>query len=489
MMEKVNNNSLNGHGAVVTEEKPLSLKEMTASGEIKNLPVQEKPTIETPKQTTPSPKKKNRKPLIFALAGIGLIVAGNFGYHYWEHASTHQETDNAQVAGNVHPVSSRINGTVTEVAVNDNQLVKQGQLLVKLDPSDYQVKILQAQAALDAAKRQANAAQSNIALASETTQAKTTQAQGDVSGAVAAISTAQAAVAEAQAGIPAAEAQVAEAQAGIPAAEAQVAQVDATLQRAQADYNRYATLFEQGAVNRQQLDTAKAAYEVARAQRNAAQQQVQQAQARLAQAKEGVARAQAKLAQSQESVTAAQARLAASKGGLQQATASGQQTEVNRAQYEAAQAAIAQAEASLKDAQLQFSYTNIFAPASGRVGRKSVEVGQRVQPGSPLMAIVENNYWVTANFKETQLKDIKPGQKAEIKLDAFPNHPFVGRVESISPASGSQFALLPPDNATGNFTKVVQRIPVKVILDSESVKGYESRIAPGMSATVSVEHK
>jgi membrane fusion protein (multidrug efflux system) len=162
---------------------------------------------------------------------------------------------------------------------------------------------------------------------------------------------------------------------------------------------------------------------------------------------------------------------------------------VNRAQYQAAQAAIAQAEASLKDAQLQLSYTNIVAPTSGRIGRKTVEVGQRVQPGSPLMAIVGNDYWVTANFKETQMEDIKPGEKVEVELDAFPHHKFVGRVDSISPASGSQFALLPPDNATGNFTKVVQRIPVKITLDSQSIKGYESRITPGMSAVVSVEHE
>ncbi|MFB8787754.1 MAG: HlyD family secretion protein [Potamolinea sp.] len=488
-MDKFKHSSLNGQVATATEKKQISLKELTETGELQTLPIKAQPTIDNSKQIVPSPKNKNRKPLIFAIAGIGLIAASNFGYKYWEHTSTHQETDNAQVAGDVHPVSSRINGTVTEVPINDNQLVKKGELLVKLDPSEYQVKILQAQASLEAAKRQANAAQSNISLAAETTQGKTTQAQGDISGAVAAISTAQAAVSEAQAGIPTAQAQVAEAQAGITAAEAQVAQADATLQKTQTDYNRYTSLFEQGAVNRQLLDTAKAAYEVALAQKSAAQQQVQQAQARLAQAKEGVSKAQARLAQSQEGVTTAQARLAASKGGLQQATASGQQTQVNSAQYEAAKAAISQAEAALKDTQLQLSYTNIFAPASGRVGRKSVQVGQRVQPGSSLMAIVENNYWVTANFKETQLKDIKPGQKAEVKLDAFPNHPFVGRVESIAPASGSQFALLPPDNATGNFTKVVQRIPVKVTLDAESIKGYESRIAPGMSAIVSVEHK
>lgn len=491
-MERTNNSSSNGHRTALVEEKPLSaaqLEQLTKATPIEQTaPAVSTPELEKEQPTAPAPKKKNRKPIIFAVAGTGLIAASIFGYRYWNYASTHTETDNAQVTGHVHQVSSRINGTVSAVAVNDNQQVKQGQLLVKLDPSDLQVKALQAKAALETAKRQANAAESNISLASETTQAKTTQAQGDISGAVASISTAQAAVTEAQAGIPAAQAAVAEAKAGIPAAQAQVAQAEATLQRTQTDYNRYATLFQQGAVPRQQLDSAKAAYDVALAQKNVALQGVQQAQARVAQAQEGVAKAQAKLAQAQEGVTSAQAKLQQSKGGLQQATASGQQTEVNRAQYDAAKASISQAEASLKDAQLQLSYTNILAPASGIVGRKTVEVGQRVQPGSPLMAIVENDYWITSNFKETQLKDVKPGQLVEIKLDAFPGRTFVGHVDSISPASGAQFALLPPDNATGNFTKVVQRIPVKITFDSKSIQGYESRITPGMSATVSVEH-
>jgi membrane fusion protein, multidrug efflux system len=143
----------------------------------------------------------------------------------------------------------------------------------------------------------------------------------------------------------------------------------------------------------------------------------------------------------------------------------------------------------LKDAQLQLSYTNITAPAAGRVGRKNVEVGNRVQVGTPMMAIVNNDSWVVANFKETQLEKMKPGKPVEIKLDSFPHHTFKGRVDSISPASGAQFALLPPDNATGNFTKIVQRIPVKVVFDQESIKGYEARITPGMSAEVAVEVK
>src|SRR5919202_1809508 len=493
-MERSKNGSLNGRASTVVVEKPLPETELLTSDKVEVAPpseapaVHQEPEVESAQPLTPepTPKKKNRKPLIFAIAGIGAIVAGNFGYNWWQYTSTHEETDNATVAGHIHQVSSRINGTVSEVEVNDNQLVQQGQLLVKLDPSDLQVKALQAQAALEAAKRQANAAQSNITLASETTSAKTAQAKGDVPPAAATIDSAKAAVAEAQAGIPTAQAAVAEAQAGIPAAQAQVAQADATLQRAQTDYNRYATLYQQGAIARQQLDTAKAAYEVARAQKTASIQGVQQAQAKVAQAQQGVARSQSQLAQAQQGVATAQAKLAASKGGLQQATAGGQQTQVNRAQYAAAQSAIAQSEASLKDAQLQLSYANIFAPSSGRVGRKTIEVGQRIQPGSPLMAIVESDYWVTANFKETQLEDIKPGQEVEIKLDAFPHHTFKGRVDSTSPASGSQFALLPPDNATGNFTKIVQRIPVKIVLDDDALAG---RLRPGMSVEPTVDTK
>jgi membrane fusion protein, multidrug efflux system len=434
---------------------------------------------------------KGKKPLglILGLLGVGAIAAGGVGYNYWQYASTHQGTDNAIVAGHINQVSSKIPGTVGEVLVNDNQVVQQGQLLVKLDPRDYQNKVQQAKASLQAAQRQAQAAAANIGLASQTTNAKTAQAQGDVSGAIASISTAQATVQEAQAGIPAAQASVDEAQAGIPAAQAQVAQANANLQKAQADYNRYNGLFQQGAIPRQQLDTARAGYDVAIAQKNAAQQGVQQAQAKLASAKVGITRAQSQLVQAREGVNSAQARLAASKGGLQQATAGGQQTNVNRGQYEAAKAAISQAQTALQDAQLQLSYSDITAPATGRIGRKNVEVGNRVQVGTPLMAVVNNDYWVVANFKETQLGEMKPGEAVEIKLDAFPKHTFKGRVDSISPASGAQFALLPPDNATGNFTKIVQRIPVKVVFDAGSIQGYESRVSPGMSAEVSVAVK
>ncbi|WP_293125741.1 HlyD family secretion protein [Microcoleus sp. bin38.metabat.b11b12b14.051] len=522
---------------------PAPETEVSAPTELKTSPETE---IQAPLPVPPTPKKKPTKAIILAALGIGAIAAaGNFGYHYWQYASIHQETENATVAGHIHQVSSRINGTVGEVLVEDNQQVKPGQLLIKLDPRDYQVKLQQSQAALENARRQAEAASANIALASQTSQGKTAQAQGDIGTANAGISTAQAAIREAQQGVPAAEAAVAQAEAGVPAAIAKVAQAEAGIPQAQAkvteaeagiaaaqaqlvqaqanlvktqaDYQRYQSLQQEGAIARQQLDASKAAYEVAMGQTTAAQQGIAQARARLAQAKEGVtaaeaavaqaregvkqaeaqvaqakvgiASAQAKVAVAQEGISTAEAKLAASKGGLQQAQATGEQTKVSRSQYDAAKAAIAQSEAAVKDAQLQLSYANITAPAAGQIGRKSVEVGQRVQSGTPLMAIVSNDLWVVANFKETQLANMKPGQKVEIKLDAFGSRKFEGRLDSFSPASGAQFSLLPPDNATGNFTKVVQRIPVKVVFDAESIKGYESRIAPGMSATVNVELK
>jgi len=521
---------------------PAPETEISAPAEVKTGAETE---LQAPLSPAETPKKKAPKALILAALGLGAIAAGSFGYRYWQYASIHQETENATVAGHIHQISSRVNGTVAEVLVQDNQQVKPGQLLIELDPRDYQVKVQQAQAALENARRQAEAAEANISLASQTSQGKTTQAQGDIGSANAAISTAQAAIREAQQGVPAAVAAVAEAEAGVPAAQAKVAQAEAGIPQAeakvreaeagiaaaqaqlaqaqanlvktQADYRRYESLQEEGAIARQQLDSAKAAYEVAVGQSTAAQQGVAQARARLAQAKEGVtaaqaavaqaqegvkqaeaqvaraqvgvASAQAKVALAQEGISTAEAKLAASKGGLQQAQATGEQTKVSRAQYDAAKAAIGQSEAAVKDAQLQLSYTNITAPAAGQIGRKSVEVGQRVQPGTPLMAIVSNDLWVIANFKETQLANMKPGQKVEIKLDAFGGRKFDGHLDSFSPASGAQFSLLPPDNATGNFTKVVQRIPVKVVFDAESIKGYESRIAPGMSATVNVELK
>ena len=425
-------------------------------------PEQVKSPQETPQRhdQPAAPRKRSRKLLLFILLGLGAVVSAIFGYRWWQYTSTHVETDDAYVTGHLHPLSARINDTVAQVLVDDNQLVRQGQLLVKLDPSDYQVQVMQAQANLEGARRQAKAANANIDLAAQNSQGQTTSAQGNIDAAVASVATAQAAVAKDQA--------------NISADRARLVKAEASLHKALSDYNRYSFLYQTGAVSAIQRDSYRATYQEAVADRNSAAQQVRADQAQLV--------------ADQKNVINTQGKLANSRGGLQTAQATLQQTKVNRSQYEAALATVAQDEAQLKNAQLQLSYANITAPTDGRVGNKTAEVGERVQTGQALMSVVEPLPWVIANFKETQLKQMRPGQIVEVKVDALGHRAFRGRVDSLAPASGAKFALLPPDNATGNFTKIVQRVPVKIVFDPQSVKGYESMIAPGMSVVVSVEH-
>ncbi len=407
----------------------------------------------------PAPSKRPRKQILMGALGVGVIALTIVGIRWWQYTATHQETDDAYVTGHIHPVNSRISGTVTQVLVDDNQIVSQGALLVQLDPRDYEVALQQAQASLESARHQADVAQTNIGVVATNAQGQTTAALGNIDAAVASISTSEAALAEAQA--------------GVPAAQANLAQVNANLVKAKLDYDRYTSLVREGALPQQQLDAEKANYEALLAQRDTLKEQIRQAQARVVQA--------------QKNLDNARAKLASTRGTLEQANSVAKQTEANRRQYQAAKAVISQAEAQVKNAQLQLSYTQITAPTAGRIGNKTVEVGQRLQPGQTLMAVVQDQPWIVANFKETQLGKMKPGQDVEIKLDSFPNHPFKGKVDSVSPASGAKFALLPPDNATGNFTKIVQRLPVKVVFDPKSIQGYESQIAPGMSVVVNVE--
>jgi membrane fusion protein (multidrug efflux system) len=380
------------------------------------------------------------------------------GARYFIWAAGHEETDDAYLQGHVHPVSSRITGTVQKVLIDDNQHVVQGQTLATLDPRDYQVRVDQAQAALDVALRQAQTAQASIGTTSQTAMAQTTEARG--------------AIGEATAGISAAKADVTVAQAGVPRAEAELAKADATEHRAELDLHRYEDLLSKGQVSRQTTDHARESYQVSVAAREAAQQEVNQAQAQLPKARQGVISAQSMLEHSE--------------GYLLSAKATGLEVGVRETQFASAQASVQQATAALEDAKLQLSYTVITAPTNGRIGRKSVEVGQRLQVGQPLLAVVEDNVWIVANFKETQLEKMRDKQPVDIEIDSFPHHKFRGHIDSLAPGSGNEFALLPPDNATGNFTKIVQRVPVKIVFEPDSVRGYENLLSPGISAVVTV---
>lgn len=420
------------------------------------------PAIEDP-AIAPKPPKvgwiaARKKPLLIWVGATVVIVLLGLGVRYMIWSAHHESTDDAYLAGHLHPISARITDTVQQVLIDDNEHVVEGQTLVILDPNDYKVRLDQAKAALDAASRRADTAGAAIRSTSQSATAQTTQAEGSIG--------------EANASIQAAKAAVTAAKAGVPRANAQLQEANATLQREETDLHRYQDLYAKEQVSKQTLDHQRASYEVAVAGQAAAQEQVRQEQAQLVSAQEGVARTEAQLTHSE--------------GGLQSALATKLETRVREGQFASAQAAMAEVRASLENAELQLSYTIIKAPVSGRIGRKSVEAGQRVQIGQPLMAIVEDHPWVVANFKETQLAKMRAGQHVEVHIDTFPKHKFYGRIDSLAPGSGNEFALLPPDNATGNFTKIVQRIPVKIVLDDDSVRGYENLLSPGMSSVVTV---
>ncbi len=263
------------------------------------------------------------------------------------------------------------------------------------------------------------------------------------------------------------------AQAEARQAAAKVTEQEAALNYRQSDFERYKVVYASKAVTKQQYDQAAAALEVARAQ--------------LKQAQDSLEQSKRKVMQSEADIKDATARQLTSQGQYTSAIAAEKQTDIDTSQYQSELASIEQAKSDLEEAELQLSYTKIDAP--GRIGKRTVEVGQRVESGQSLMAIVQPNPWVTANFKETQLTKMKVGQEAEIKIDSFPGKIFKGRVDSFSPASGAKFSVLPPDNASGNFTKVVQRIPVKITFEKNSVGEFASRITPGMSCVVTVDFK
>lgn len=420
-------------------------------------PQQEK-TEETQKPRSPKGNKFSKKALSILLSLTLVAVGGYFGVNSFNYLSSHEETDDAYVTGHLHQVSTRINGTVDQVLVDDNEHVKQGQVIVLLDPRDYKVKVDQALAALLQAQRHAKTAQSSVSFQDTTARGKDENARGSIDNAIAAISRS--------------EAQVGEAKAGIEAAKSDLAAKEAELERAETDYHRFDALESEGAISTSQRDATKRDYLVAMQNRNSARTAITEAMERLAQA--------------QQTVSTSKADLTKAEAEVQLARASNVQTEVNQRQWETDMAAVEQAKAALNEAQLNLSYTKIVAPTSGRIGKKTVEEGQRVEPGQPLLTVVSDDPWVVANYKETQLKKMQAGQKVEIKVDSFPDHKFEGTVLSFSPASGASFAVLPSDNATGNFTKIVQRVPVKILFTSESIRGYEDRMTPGLSVVTSV---
>jgi membrane fusion protein (multidrug efflux system) len=397
------------------------------------------PPSETHSAVQPPPRKKGffeERPharLILIIAVLALLVGGFFLYRYF---ASYESTDDAQVDGHLMPLSARISGYVTAVNVDDNQYVQQGTVLVEIDAKDYQVALDQAQANLADAQAQAEAQNINVPLTTETTSSQ--------------VSFAQANVTDAQAGIAAAQQQS-------DAAKAQLAQQQANDVKAQQDLVRYKTLVDKQEISQQQYDQA-----VASAKASAA----------------AVIAAQSSAAAADAQITQAKAKLAQQEANLASAETAPRQVASTRARAQSALAVVQEKQAAVEQAQLNLQYTKIVAPVNGIV-TKSVEVGMNVQPGQQLLTIVPlDDVWVTANFKETQLKYMKEGQRAEIEVDAN-GRTYKGTVNSIAGSSGARLSLLPPENATGNYVKVVQRVPVKIVLDPNQNSDHYLRL--GMS--------
>ena len=387
----------------------------------------------------------NRK---FAVIGVVLLLVLGAIFFYWRSTFV-EDTDDAQVDGNLYQISSRISGQVVKVTVDDNQTVQAGQLLAEIDPTDYQVAFDQAQANLASAQAEYAQATVNVPITQVTVGTMVSTTASDVKG-----STDMVAQAEKQ----------------VEAAQARVAEAQANARKAQDDVVRYKPLVEKDVISKQQYDAADAAAAASRA---------------------AVVEAEASVLAQQNAVASARQRLAEAEAQSDQSVKNGPgQVRVQQSRATAAAAAIQQAQARVEQARLNLSYTRITAPVAGIVNKKNVEVGANLAAGQDLMTIIPlTDLWVTANFKETQLTHMRAGQKVTIKVDAYGGRKFSGSVTQIGGATGSMLSLFPPENATGNYVKVVQRLPVRIDFTNLQHEDGDYVLRPGLSVTPVVEVK
>jgi membrane fusion protein (multidrug efflux system) len=397
------------------------------------------PSTERDFRTRPSRTSSSGFRIAVIVAAIGLLIVGIFVFRY---VTSYESTDDAQVDGHINAISARISGHVIHLNVTDNQYVQAGTVLVEIDPADYQVAYERAKADFESAQAAAAAAGVDVPITSVNTTSQVSSTEADVGGARAGIATAKR---------------------QFEAAKAQRDQADANNVKAQNDLVRYKQLVDKQEISQQQYDQAVAA-------------------AKAAAAAVEAARALADAAESQ--VTQAQERQRQAEANWRSAQTGPQQLQVTRSRAASALADAQRKKADLDQAQLNLQYTKIIAPVAGVVSDRTVEVGQNVTPGQELMKIIPlDDVWITADFKETQLRDMKVGQPVTIEVDAN-GKSYKGKVDSVAGASGARFSLLPPENATGNYVKVVQRIPVKIVLDPGENKDHSLR--PGMSVTPKV---
>ena len=392
------------------------------------------------------------------IAGAIVVVLVVIGVWMWLSAG-HESTDDAQIEGHVTQMAGRVGGTVLRVPVNDNQVVEAGTVLVEIDPRDYQVALEKAKAELADAEASAVAAQSNVPIASTTASSNVSMSQGSME--------------QARGATEGAQKEVEAARARLATAQARQREAEANAAKAARDVDRLRGLLAKDEVSQQQFDAAAAGADAARATADSTRSQVVEAEA-------GIRVAESRLVQARGGEQQARAAVQSAETGPQQVTAM-------RARAASAQAHVLQLRAAVTQAELNLQYTTVTAPVRGKVAKKSVNVGQVIQAGQPLLAIVQfDDVWVTANFKETQLKGMRPNQRATIAVDAY-GMDLKGHVDSIAAATGARFSMLPPENATGNYVKVVQRVPVKIVL--EPGQDPEHLLRPGMSVVPTVYTK
>ncbi|MGD8453909.1 MAG: HlyD family secretion protein [Phycisphaerae bacterium] len=431
------------------------------------------PPVQATNSTAPTsngrPASRRRLLLIVPLVLAGLGYAG-----YWYVWSfSHEHTDDAQTEGHIHAVAAKVPGYVAEVCVESNQVVAAGDVLVRIQADDYEAQVRLAEA------RQGQAA-ADLAVAQQIV----TVLRGKTTAAIAA---AQAAVREQEAQLEASRKDAESAQANLAAATAGRDQSQAQVQAAQADYDyagynlrRITALREEKQAAEDEIQLAEAQYRAAEAKLAAANEAVKLAGAQIDAAEHALAAAEAK-------VLVDEATVDQQKSKLDDAMTGPDQVRAAEGRVEMARAALLAADAQLDVARLNLSYCTITAPAGGVVSKRSVELGQYLQPGQPFLALVPlDDTWVVANFKETQLQNLRPGQPATLRVDAYPGHPFHGHIDSIAAGTGARFSLLPPENATGNYVKVVQRVPVKIVLDADQ-HDPQRPLRPGMNVIVTID--
>jgi membrane fusion protein (multidrug efflux system) len=412
------------------------------------------PQQEAERQRTPSrwADPMFRRAFLGMLALVAVVTILLIRYYY-----NRISTDDAQVDGHIVPIASKIYGEIAEVRVDDNQSVKAGEVLVRIDPRDYQARVDQAKAALALAESRAQAAQVGVPLTRETTHSYTSSTDAQLANAQAEYDRAKIAYEK-------------DSTAELAVARANVDARQADNDRAQADLARMKSLVQKAEISQLQFDAYQAAARVAESELKAAKDQLTAAERGAEISKEAMLAAQAKVEQA--------------RAGVEEAAANRKQVPIKQADAAAAVAAVAQAKANLEAAELELSYTNVVAPVDSVVTKKAVEVGQIVQPGQSLLVLIPlRDVWVTANFKETQLARVRRGQKAEIHVDMY-GETFPGHVDSIAGATGARLSLLPPENATGNFVKVVERIPVKILVDP--IPPDKAILRPGMNVDATI---